>query len=157
MSSFGKTYHTTGWKIGYCVAPPALTAELRKVHQYLTFSTSTPMQAALADFLQAHPEHDEALPAFYQAKRDHFTQALAQSRFQFTPAQGTYFQLVDYSAISDLQDTDFALWLIENAGVAAIPLSVFYEAPPDEMRLVRFCFAKQDATLDEAARRLCTL
>lgn len=157
VSSFGKTYHTTGWKIGYCVAPPALTAELRKVHQYLTFSTSTPMQAALADFLQAHPEHDEALPAFYQAKRDHFTQALAQSRFQFTPAQGTYFQLVDYSAISDLQDTDFALWLIENAGVAAIPLSVFYEAPPDEMRLVRFCFAKQDATLDEAARRLCTL
>ena len=157
VSSFGKTYHTTGWKIGYCVAPPALTAELRKVHQYLTFSTSTPMQAALADFLQAHPEHDEQLPSFYQTKRDRFAGGLTESRFRPVPARGTYFQLVDYRDISDLPDTEFVLWLIENAGVAAIPLSVFYEEPPEGMRLVRFCFAKQDSTLDEAAKRLRTL
>lgn len=156
VSSFGKTYHTTGWKIGYCVAPAPLTAELRKIHQYLTFSTSTPMQLALADYLDADPEHDQALPAFYQAKRDRFNVRMADSRFSFTPAAGTYFQVMDYSAISDLPDTEFVLWLIEHAGVAAIPLSVFCQQPP-EMKLVRFCFAKNEITLDQAAERLCKI
>jgi len=156
VSSFGKTYHTTGWKIGYCVAPAVLTAELRKVHQYLTFSTSTPMQLALADYLTADPEHDQALPAFYQAKRDRFNARMADSRFSFTPAAGTYFQVMDYSAISDLPDTEFALWLIEHAGVAAIPLSVFCQQPP-EMKLIRFCFAKNETTLDQAAEQLCKI
>ncbi len=156
VSSFGKTYHTTGWKIGYCVAPAPLTAELRKIHQYLTFSTSTPMQLALADYLNDDPQHDQALPAFYQAKRDRFNARMAASRFTFTPAAGTYFQVMDYSAISDLPDTEFVLWLIEHAGVAAIPLSVFCEQPP-EMRLVRFCFAKNETTLDQAAERLCKI
>ncbi len=156
VSSFGKTYHTTGWKIGYCVAPAPLTAELRKIHQYLTFSTSTPMQLALADYLDADPEHDQALPAFYQAKRDRFNARMADSRFSFTPAAGTYFQVMDYSAISDLPDTEFVLWLIEHAGVAAIPLSVFCQQPP-EMKLVRFCFAKNEITLDQAAERLCKI
>ncbi len=156
VSSFGKTYHTTGWKIGYCVAPAPLTAELRKIHQYLTFSTSTPMQLALADYLNADPEHDQALPAFYQAKRDRFNARMAESRFSFTPAAGTYFQVMDYSAISDLPDTEFVLWLIEHAGVAAIPLSVFCQQPP-EMKLVRFCFAKNEITLDQAAERLCKI
>lgn len=156
VSSFGKTYHTTGWKIGYCVAPAPLTAELRKIHQYLTFSTSTPMQLALADYLNDDPQHDQALPAFYQAKRDRFNARMAESRFRFTAAAGTYFQVMDYSAISDLPDTEFVIWLIEQAGVAAIPLSVFYQHPP-EMRLVRFCFAKSEATLDQAAERLCKI
>jgi len=156
VSSFGKTYHTTGWKIGYCVAPAPLTAELRKIHQYLTFSTSTPMQLALADYLNDDPQHDQALPAFYQAKRDRFNAGMEKSRFQFTPAAGTYFQVMDYSAISELPDTEFVLWLIEQAGVAAIPLSVFYQQPP-EMRLVRFCFAKSETTLDQAAERLCRI
>lgn len=156
VSSFGKTYHTTGWKIGYCVAPAPLTAELRKVHQYLTFSTSTPMQLALADYLNADPEHDQALPAFYQAKRDRFNARMAESRFSFTPAAGTYFQVMDYSAISDLPDTEFVLWLIEHAGVAAIPLSVFCRQPP-EMKLIRFCFAKSETTLDQAAEKLCKI
>lgn len=156
VSSFGKTYHTTGWKVGYCVAPAPLTAELRKIHQYLTFSTSTPMQLALADYLNADPAHDQALPAFYQAKRDRFNARMAASRFRFTPAAGTYFQVMDYSAISDLPDTEFVRWLIEQAGVAAIPLSVFCQQPP-EMKLVRFCFAKHETTLDQAAERLCKI
>lgn len=156
VSSFGKTYHTTGWKIGYCIAPAPLSAELRKVHQYLTFSTSTPLQLALADYLSANPEHDEALPAFYQVKRDRFNSRMIDSRFSFTPAAGTYFQVMDYSAISDLPDTEFVLWLIEHAGVAAIPLSVFCRQAP-EMKLIRFCFAKNETTLDQAAERLCKI
>jgi len=157
VSSFGKTYHTTGWKIGYCVASAQLMAEVRKVHQYLTFSTSTPMQLALADFLNAHPEHDEVLPSFYQQKRDFFNKAMSESRFAFTPSLGTYFQLMDYSTIKDVSDTEFALWLIEAAGVAAIPISVFYQTPPEDMRLVRFCFAKQASTLSAATQNLTTL
>ncbi|SBT18100.1 Methionine aminotransferase [Marinomonas gallaica] len=157
VSSFGKTYHTTGWKIGYCVAPAALMAEVRKVHQYLTFSSSTPMQLALADYLAAHPEHDEILPSFYQQKRDFFNKAMSSSRFTFTPSPGTYFQLMDYSAIQDIPDSEFALWLIETAGVAAIPISVFYQTPPEDLRLVRFCFAKQTSTLSDAAKQLITL
>lgn len=157
VSSFGKTYHTTGWKIGYCIAPAALMAEVRKVHQYLTFSSSTPMQLALADYLAAHPEHDEILPSFYQQKRDFFNKAMSSSRFTFTPSPGTYFQLMDYSAIQDIPDSEFALWLIETAGVAAIPISVFYQTPPEDLRLVRFCFAKQTSTLSDAAKQLITL
>ncbi|MBA4502852.1 pyridoxal phosphate-dependent aminotransferase [Marinobacterium marinum] len=156
VSSFGKTYHTTGWKIGYCVAPAPLTAELRKVHQYLTFSTSTPMQLALADFMRTDTEHDQRLPAFYQARRDRFNAQMASSRFRFTPAAGTYFQVMDYSGISNLPDTEFVLWLIEQAGVAAIPLSVFCQQPP-EMKLIRFCFAKSETTLDQAAEQLCKI
>lgn len=156
VSSFGKTYHTTGWKIGYCVAPAALSLEFRKVHQYLTFSTATPMQLALADIMRDEPQHYLQLPAFYKAKRDLFCSLIKDSRFQFTPAKGTYFQLVDYGAISDLPDTEFCLWLIKEAGVAAIPVSVFCETPPN-MRLVRFCFAKGDETLRNAAERLVHL
>ncbi|WP_020394418.1 pyridoxal phosphate-dependent aminotransferase [Thiolinea disciformis] len=156
ISSFGKTYHTTGWKIGYCVAPVPLTAEFRKVHQYVTFCTSTPMQLALADVLRDHPEHAEQLPQFYQQKRDQFLQLMQGSKFQMQPAEGTYFQLADYSTLSDLSDQAFCQWLIREAGVAAIPVSVFCETPP-EMRLVRFCFAKGTATLEQAAQRLRAL
>ncbi len=150
VSSFGKTYHTTGWKIGYCIAPPALSAEFRKIHQYITFSTSTPMQFALADILREEPEHYQGLSAFYQKKRDLFCSLIKDSRFDFTPAKGTYFQLVDYSKISDLSDIEFCHWLIKEKGVAAIPVSVFCAAPPD-MHLVRFCFAKSDTTIASAA------
>lgn len=156
VSSFGKTYHTTGWKIGYCVAPPPLSAEFRKMHQYLTFSTCTPMQWALADILRGQPEHADQLPAFYQQKRDSFCQLISSSRFRFTPSAGTYFQLVDYRAISDLPDVEFCRWLTQQAGVAAIPVSVFCQTPP-EMRLIRFCFAKGQDTLERAAERLCAL
>lgn len=156
VSSFGKTFHTTGWKIGYCIAPPELSTELRKVHQYLTFSISTPMQLALADYLEAEPEHYQQLPAFYQARRDLFNGLLQDSRFTFTPAPGTYFQCVDYSAISDLGDVDFCDWLIREAGVAAIPLSPFCEQPMDS-RMVRLCFAKNEQTLAQAAEKLCNI
>jgi methionine aminotransferase len=153
VSSFGKTYHCTGWKVGYCVAPPALSAEFRKVHQYLTFATFTPAQWALADVLEAMPEHYLELPAFYQAKRDRFRALLSGTRFQLLPVAGAYFQLVDYSAIADTDDLAFCEWLTREKGVAAIPVSAFYESPP-EARLVRFCFAKTDATLQQAADRL---
>ncbi|CAI1022381.1 pyridoxal phosphate-dependent aminotransferase [Serratia fonticola] len=156
VSSFGKTFHMTGWKVGYCVAPAALSAEVRKVHQYLTFSVNTPAQLALADMLRNEPEHWQQLPAFYRAKRDRFVQALANSRLEILPCEGTYFLLADYSAISDLDDVAFCHWLTEHAGVAAIPLSVFC-ADPFPHKLIRLCFAKQDATLDAAAERLCRL
>ena len=158
VSSFGKTYHVTGWKTGYVVAPPALSAELRKVHQYVSFCGVTPLQWALADFMAEHPEHVEQLPAFYQAKRDVFCDLLVGSRFTFTRAPGTYFQLVDYSAIrSDLNDVDMAEWLTREQGVAAIPISVFYQCPPSDMRLVRLCFAKREDTLRQAAEKLCAI
>jgi len=156
VSSFGKTYHCTGWKVGYCIAPSALSAEFRKVHQYLTFCTFQPAQWAFADILERDPQHYLDLPAFYQAKRDHFRSLLAPSRFELLPVSGAYFQLVDYSAISDKDDLNFSEWLIREAGVAAIPVSAFYETPPNS-RLVRFCFAKNDATLAAAAERLCVL
>jgi len=156
VSSFGKTYHCTGWKVGYCIAPSALSAEFRKVHQYLTFCTFQPAQWAFAEVLERDPQHYLDLPAFYQAKRDHFRNLLAPSRFKLLPVSGAYFQLVDYSAISDKDDLNFSEWLIREAGVAAIPVSAFYETPPNS-RLVRFCFAKNDATLGAAAERLCSL
>jgi methionine aminotransferase len=158
VSSFGKTYHVTGWKTGYVVAPPALTAELRKVHQYVSFCGVTPLQWALADYMAEHPEHVEELPAFYQAKRDLFCDLLAGSRFTFTRAAGTYFQLVDYTAIrNDLDDVAMAEWLTREHGVAAIPVSVFYQTPPKDLRLVRFCFAKREETLGQAAEKLCAI
>ncbi|MDQ7912746.1 pyridoxal phosphate-dependent aminotransferase [Pseudomonas sp. 102515] len=158
VSSFGKTYHVTGWKTGYVVAPPALSAELRKVHQYVSFCGVTPIQGALADFMAAHPEHLSKLPAFYQAKRDLFCDLLGNSRFTFQRAAGTYFQVADYSAIRpDLDDVAMAEWLTREHGVAAIPLSVFYQTPPADLRLVRFCFAKREDTLRQAAERLCAI
>ena len=158
VSSFGKTYHVTGWKTGYVVAPPALTAELRKVHQYVSFCGVTPLQYALADYMAAHPEHVEELPAFYQAKRDLFCDLLLPSRFSFTRVTGTYFQLVDYSQIRpDLNDVDMAVWMTREHGVAAIPVSVFYQNPPQEQRLVRLCFAKREETLRAAAEKLCVI
>lgn len=158
VSSFGKTYHVTGWKTGYVVAPPALTAELRKIHQYVTFCGVMPIQGALAEFMAAHPEHVRELPAFYQHKRDLFCDLLGQSGFRFTPTPGTYFQVVDYSAVrDDLDDVAMCEWLVRERGVAAIPVSVFYETPPANQKLIRFCFAKDDDTLQQAAGRLSTL
>lgn len=156
VSSFGKTFHMTGWRVGYCVAPAIITAELRKVHQYLTFSITTPVQLALADMLREQPQHWQELSELYQAKRDRLTEKLANSRLKVLPSEGTYFLLVDYSAVSDLDDVAFCHWLVEHVGVAAIPLSVFC-ADAFSHKLVRLCFAKQEATLDAAAERLCQL
>ncbi|WP_407321724.1 pyridoxal phosphate-dependent aminotransferase [Dickeya ananatis] len=156
VSSFGKTYHMTGWKVGYCVAPAPISAELRKVHQYLTFSVNTPAQLALADMLQHQPQHWRELPDFYRAKRDRFVNALAASRLEILPCEGTYFLLADYRAISSQDDVSFCRWLTEHVGVAAIPLSVFCDVPFPHT-LIRLCFAKQESTLDAAAERLCQL
>lgn len=155
VSSFGKTYHTTGWKIGYCVAPPPLTTEFRKIHQFLTFASNTPIQLAYADFMQ-HNDHYLQLAQFYQRKRDLFLHLMAQSRFKPLPCAGTYFQMMDYSDISEEADVDFARRLTTQYGVAAIPPSVFYHDRRDH-RVLRFCFAKQDQTLAQAAERLCRI
>jgi methionine aminotransferase len=157
ISSFGKTYHCTGWKIGYCIAPSALSAEFRKVHQYNVFCTFNPAQHAFAAMLDAEPEHYEQLGAFYQAKRDRFREQLLTTRLKPLPVPGGYFQLVDYSAVSDLDDAAFCRWLTIEKGVAAIPLSPFYASPPPGQRLARLCFAKNEATLDAAIARLQTL
>ena len=157
VSSFGKTYHCTGWKVGYCIAPPALSAELRKVHQYNVFCTFAPAQHAFAEMLQAEPGHDEQLGAFYQEKRDRFRAQLQETRLVLLDVPGGYFQLVDYSAVSDLGDAEFCRWLTTEHGVAAIPLSPFYESPPPGQRLARLCFAKNQATLDAAIERLKSL
>ena len=156
VSSFGKTFHVTGWKLGYCVAPALLSSEFRKIHQYVTFSSFTPAQYAIADMLADHREQVLGLAAFYQQKRDSFATLLANSRFNLLPCQGTYFQLADYSAISDLDDVAFCRWLTIEHKVAAIPLSVFYQKPADN-RVIRFCFAKQHSTLQAAAEVLCQL
>ncbi len=154
VSSFGKTYHCTGWKVGYCIASPALTAEFRKVHQYNTFCTFTPAQHAFAAMIEAEPEHYEQLGAFYQAKRDRFRAQLLETKLRPLPVPGGYFQLVDYSAASDIDDLAFCRWLTSQHGVAAIPLSPFYETPPPGQRLARLCFAKNESTLDAAIARL---
>ncbi|MGO3413523.1 MAG: pyridoxal phosphate-dependent aminotransferase [Kluyvera intermedia] len=156
VSSFGKTYHMTGWKVGYCIAPAAISAELRKVHQYLTFAVNTPAQLALADMLREEPEHYRQLPDFYRARRDLFIDALSQSRLKLLPCEGTYFLLADYSEISEWDDVSFCRWLTTEIGVAAIPLSVFCAAPFPH-KLIRLCFAKQESTLLTAAERLCQL
>jgi methionine aminotransferase len=154
VSSFGKTYHCTGWKIGYCIAPPALTAEFRKVHQYNTFCSFAPAQWAFAAMIEKHPEHHRELGAFYQEKRNHFASQLHGTRLRPLPVPGGYFQLVDYSAVSELPDAEFCRWLTVEKGVTAIPLSPFYETPPPGQRLVRLCFAKNQDTLDAAIARL---
>lgn len=154
VSSFGKTYHCTGWKVGYCIAPPALSAEFRKVHQYNVFCTFHPAQQAFAAMLDAEPEHYLQLGAFYQDKRDRFRQQLLTTRLRPLPVPGGYFQLVDYSAVSDLDDAAFCRWLTIEHGVTAIPLSPFYDQPPAGQRLARLCFAKARATLDAAIERL---
>jgi methionine aminotransferase len=152
VSSFGKTYHVTGWKVGYVAAPASLMAEFRKVHQYNVFSVNTPMQAGLADFMR-DPAPWRDLPAFYQRKRDLFRAGLAGTRFTLLPADGTYFQCVRYDGISDLSESAFAQWLTREIKVAAIPVSAFYSRPT-ESGIVRFCFAKKDETLALALERL---
>ena len=152
VSSFGKTYHVTGWKIGTVAAPAALTAEFRKVHQFNVFTVNTPMQHALAAYLQ-DPTPYLQLPAFYQAKRDLFRQGLEGSRLRLLPSTGSYFQCVDISAVTDLNEADFCQWLTREVGVAAIPLSAFYGDGFDQ-RVVRFCYAKKDETLRSALERL---
>ncbi|MBP6754431.1 MAG: pyridoxal phosphate-dependent aminotransferase [Alicycliphilus sp.] len=152
VSSFGKTFHVTGWKVGTVAAPAAMTAEFRKVHQFNVFTVNTPMQYGLAEYLQ-DPTPYLQLPAFYQAKRDLFRQGLAGSRLKLLPSTGSYFQCVDISAVSDLSEADFCQWLTREIGVAAIPLSAFYGDGFDQ-RVVRFCFAKKDETLRAAIERL---
>ncbi|WAC63665.1 pyridoxal phosphate-dependent aminotransferase [Pseudoxanthomonas sp. SL93] len=154
VSSFGKTYHCTGWKIGYAIAPPALTAEFRKVHQYNVFCAFAPAQFAFAAMIRDEPEHYEQLGAFYQEKRDGFREQLLGTKLKPLAVPGGYFQLVDYSAVSDLPDAEFVKWLTIEHGVTAIPLSPFYETPPAGQRLARLCFAKNPATLDAAIERL---
>ncbi len=152
VSSFGKTYHVTGWKVGYAVAPAALSAEFRKVHQFNVFTVNTPMQHGLAAYL-TDPSHHLQLPDFYRAKRDRFHAGLASTKLKPLPCQGTYFQCVDYSAVSDLGEEAFCRWLTAEIGVAAIPLAAFY-VDGFEQRIARLCFAKKDETLDLAIDRL---
>ncbi len=156
VSSFGKTYHATGWKVGYCVAPKNLTAEFRRVHQWVCYAVITPVQAALADFMRETPDHYAELPRFYEQKRDHFCRLVADSRFNLRPTAGTFFQLLDYAGITDEDDVSYAKRLTREIGVASIPVSVFRQKPGTERKL-RFCFAKDDAVLEEAAERLCRL
>ncbi|MGO4332715.1 pyridoxal phosphate-dependent aminotransferase [Cupriavidus sp. 2TAF22] len=155
VSSFGKTYHVTGWKVGYVAAPAALSAEFRKVHQFNVFTVNTPVQHGLADYM-ADPAPYLGLADFYQAKRDFFRAGLATTRFKLLPSDGTYFQCVDYSAVSNMSEADFSMWLTKEIGVAAIPVSAFY-SQPRESGVVRFCFAKKEQTLALALERLKNL
>jgi len=156
ISSFGKTFHCTGWKMGYCIAPKKLTAEFRKIHQFVTFCSSTPFQAGITSMLAEMPDHVDQLAAFYQHKRDVLQEALNGSRFEVLPSSGTYFLLVDYTNISELNDLEFCYWMAKEIGVVAIPLSPFYEQP-NQSKIVRLCFAKNDNTLVEAGKRMCRL
>jgi methionine aminotransferase len=150
--SFGKTYHTTGWKMGYCLAPAALMEEFRKVHQFMVFCSNTPIQYALADYISSSDDYLQ-LPSFFQKKRDYFIKLISGSKFKLKPASGSYFQLLDYSNITDDLDTQFAIRMTKEFGVASIPVSVFYHEPVDQ-KVLRFCFAKTDETLEQAAERL---
>ncbi|MDA3914225.1 pyridoxal phosphate-dependent aminotransferase [Oleiagrimonas sp.] len=156
VSSFGKTWHCTGWKVGYCVAPKPLSVEFRKVHQYVTFCTFSPAQFAFAEVLETLPSHALGLSAFYQEKRDRFRAMLEDSRLDLLPVPGGYFQLVDYAAIRDTDDINFSEWLVREGGVAGVPLTPFYETPPNS-RLLRLCFAKNAPTMQAGAERLCAL
>ena len=156
ISSFGKTYHVTGWKVAYCVAPAELMTEFRKAHQFIVFAVHHPAQLALADFMRAHPEFADGLASFYREKRDYFRQQLEGSRFALLPSAGTYFQLATYSAISDEPDRSFVEQLTTQHGVAAIPVSAFYPDATDH-QVIRFCFAKGEQTLMAAAERLRAL
>jgi len=149
--SFGKTYHTTGWKMGYCLAPENLMSEFRKVHQFVVFTSNTPIQYALTEYLKNKSYLE--LPAFFQEKRDYFLNLISGSRFNFKPSAGSYFQLLDYSNITREKDTDFAVRLTKEFGVASIPVSVFYQKPT-KAKLLRFCFAKNKETLEKAAESL---
>jgi methionine transaminase len=155
VSSFGKTYHVTGWKVGYVAAPASLTSEFRKVHQFNVFTVNTPVQYGLAAYM-ADPQQHLQLPAFYQRKRDLFREGLKRTKFRILPSQGSYFQCVDISAVSDLGEAEFCQWLTTEIGVAAIPLSAFYGDAFDQ-RVVRFCFAKKEETLLTALERLARL
>ena len=155
VSSFGKTYHVTGWKVGYVAAPAVLAAEFRKVHQFNVFTVNTPVQHALASYM-ADAQPYLGLPAFYQRKRDLFRAGLAHTRLRLLPSEGSYFQCVDFSDVSDLAEADFCHWLTTEIGVAAIPLSALYVDGFDQ-RVVRFCFAKKDETLQLALQRLARL
>ncbi|BCT87772.1 methionine aminotransferase [Acinetobacter variabilis] len=155
IGSFGKTFHVTGWKTGFCVAPPALMQMFRQIYQFVSFCGVTPIQVALTEYMQLHSEHIHELSCFYQAKRDLFNHALTDSRFHWTPSQGTYFQNLDYSEIRpDLDALSMCHYLAEQHGVVAIPVSAFYQEPPKDLHLLRFCFAKKDETLIEAAHIL---
>lgn len=153
--SFGKTYHITGWKLGYCLAPPYLTQEFRKLHQWVTFSSATPLQYALAEYLKT-PAHYLGLSAFYQQKRDLFASYFKDSRWKILPSHGSFFQCLDYAEISNESDVDLSVRLTKELKVASIPVSVFYETPPED-RILRFCFAKNDDVLMEAAQKLAQL
>jgi methionine aminotransferase len=155
VSSFGKTYHVTGWKVGFVAAPASLSAEFRKVHQFNVFTVNTPVQYGLAAYMADAGPYLE-LPAFYQRKRDLFRQGLATTRLRLLPSEGSYFQCVDISEVSDLPEAEFCQWLTREVGVAAIPLSAFYGDGFDQ-RVVRFCFAKKDETLHTALERLARL
>jgi len=155
VGSFGKTFHVTGWKTGYCLASPELMKMFRQVYQFANFCGVTPVQIALANFMQQHPEHIDQLAIFYQQKRDLFISGIENSKFKFIPAQGTYFQNVDYSNIRpDLNDIDMCKFLAEEHKIVAIPVSVFYKKAPENLRLIRFCFAKKNETLDQACEIL---
>lgn len=154
--SFGKVFHTTGWKMGYALAPKELMTEFRKVHQFNVFSANTPIQHALAEYLK-EPPHYETVAGFYEDKRDRFLIGLRTSRFEPLACEGSYFQLADYSRISDEADVDFAKRVTREFGIAAIPISVFYKDAPKDQRILRFCFAKQDETLDNAIEKLCAI
>ena len=153
--SFGKTFHTTGWKLGYCLAPKELTTEFRKAHQWITFASPTPMQYAFADFLK-EPDNYLSVTAFYEAKRNKFIDWLKGSRFTLKPTEGSFFQMVSYTQITDESDYDLAVRWTKDIGVASIPVSVFYHQR-DDHKLLRFCFAKDDDMLEQAAERLCKL
>ncbi len=155
IGSFGKTFHATGWKMGYCLAPENLMAEFRKVHQFVVFACNTPVQYAISDFLQNKSNYSE-LWKFYQDKRDYFIDLIKDSRFRLKPSRGTYFQLLDYSEITDEHETDFAIRLTKDYGIASIPVSVFYHKPYENQSL-RFCFAKKENTLEKAAKILCKI
>jgi len=152
IASFGKLLHATGWKLGYCLAPEALTKEFRKVHQFNVFSVNSPMQQAIAEYLQ-EPDHYIGIGSFFQQKRDYFRSLLAETRFELLPCNGSYFQCVSYQQISDEKDTDFSMRLIKEFGVATIPVSAFYQKGTDH-KIIRFCFAKKDETLALAAEKL---
>lgn len=159
ISSFGKTFNVTGWKIGYCCAPKELSAEIRKIHQFNVFTVTSPMQVGIANYMQ-DPNTYNNLSGFYQEKHDHLYNGLLQTKLKPIRSDGTFFLLADYSSISNKQETEFAIWMTENAGVTVIPVSAFYKDPNSNYannNLVRFCFAKQNDTLDEAVNRLMKL
>ena len=156
VSSFGKTFHATGWKVGYCAAPEELTNEMRQIHQWSCYSVVTPIQLGIAKFLETYPEYIDTLSDFYESKRNLFCGLIKNSNFSFQPSAGSFYQLLDYSEISSENDTSFAEKLTKEIGVASIPISVFYNEPPKEHKL-RFCFAKDDAVIEKAAGKLCQL